>query len=278
MGANTYHIIDTACPAGYSTQQRLDKDAKKGEYMLNDSGCHDKQLKPLCCPADDALPLCGWYDHNNGKCEPNCPADAIEIGSTSSHCEKRGRKGKKQYQAACCSSVTKWRDGAMRAQDSMRLALQCSWGSYPTCDARCSQGSLLVDSLDGSGGARCWAGGTGNKNNRPFCCDQQDPDWEYSDCAWYRDIGAGSTDSKDCRSGCPTDKIQVSLSSEGCRAGSWSYCCSPTAKSVGKRSDPMIDEFGWTLDAYIDNPTCPSEYVSDIGPRGFESYASFLGT
>lgn len=242
--------------------------------MLNDSGCHNKQTKPLCCPSDDPAPLCGWYGHNGGNCKPSCPADAIEIGSTNSHCKKKG--GKKQYQAACCSTSTKWKDGAMLPQENVRLAWQCSWGSYPTCDGKCSTGSLLVDSLDGSGGARCWAGGVGKTKNRPLCCDQPDSNWQYSDCAWYRDIGQGSIAAKDCRNGCPSDKIQVALSSEDCRAGSWAFCCNPNAKSVGKRSDPMMKSYEWALEAYLDNPTCPAEYDSDIGPRGFEDYA-FLG-
>ncbi|KID94681.1 Glycoside hydrolase, subgroup, catalytic core, partial [Metarhizium majus ARSEF 297] len=228
-----------SCPAGYTAQRRSDSGARTGEYMLNDSGCHNKQLKVLCCPSDEARPLCGWYNHNNGNCNPSCPADAVEVGSTTSSCGRSGRQGKKKYQAACCSKNTRWRETAMLPQESLRLVSQCSWGSYPFCDFSCSSGSMLVSSLDGSGGGTCWGGGLGSQHTRPLCCHQPDTDWKYTDCQWYRDIGAGSTASRDCRSGCPADKVQVALSSEGCRAGSWSYCCNPVAQVRDKQYDRM---------------------------------------
>jgi hypothetical protein len=112
----------TACPSGYSPQLRSDEDARTGEYMLNNQGCEGDQSRALCCPAHDPLPLCGWYGHNNGNCNPSCPADAAEVGSNNLYCHKLGRLGNKLHQVACCSQVTRWRDGAMKAQENMRLA------------------------------------------------------------------------------------------------------------------------------------------------------------
>ena len=55
----------------------------------------------FCCPIDYRAPICGWYTHNNGKCDPQCPAGKIEIGSNSMYCNNG------QYQAACCDFTTR---------------------------------------------------------------------------------------------------------------------------------------------------------------------------
>lgn len=267
------NINTIACPTGYSPQIRSDKEARTGEYMLNEKGCH-KQTKVYCCPVDEKSPVCGWYNHNNGYCGPNCPQGAIEIGSTDSYCMKVGRPAQKQYQAACCSPS--WTSSDSDTHQNLRLASQCSWGRYPYCDTQCSIGSMLVSSIDGSGGGNCWSFGVGTNHERPLCCDQPDDHWKYTECEWYKNIGSGSTGSNDCRSGCPDDKIQVSMSSAGCRVGSSSYCCKPVAQTLDKRSDPFVSQYRWALEAYLDNPTCPAEMSKGLGPRSLESY-SMLG-
>lgn len=86
-------IYSTDCPAGWIRMMREDGDAREGEFMTENQGCLSGQSQ-LCCPPDGGLlPTCGWYSHNNGRCEASCPIAHMEIGSINDHC----RSG---YQAA----------------------------------------------------------------------------------------------------------------------------------------------------------------------------------
>lgn len=116
-----------------------------------------------------------------------------------------------------------------------------------------------MNSASGSGGVVCPFGGVGSLRSRPYCCNQPDTSWQYTNCAWYKDIGSGLSGEKDCRSGCPSDKMLVAMSNEDCRSGAWGYCCAGTAKSVEKRADPMIEQYKWVLKNYMNDPTCPKE-------------------
>ncbi|KAK1240330.1 hypothetical protein MKX08_007772 [Trichoderma sp. CBMAI-0020] len=255
------------CPAGWSPIQRSDPDARNGEIMIDDQGCEGQGSHYLCCPVDDGLPTCGWYGFNNGDCSPSCPTDYVEIGSNNMYCRKGGHSRilQKSYQAACCSKTVGV--GPHRVSfDSLKLAGQCAWGNYPQCDTQCSGGnSLIVASYGGTGGAFCWSGGT-KFQNRPYCCNEPDQDWQYSDCQWYRDIGNGPSGDRDCRSGCPADTVRVAMgwdqTVDSCRVGEQAYCCKTTSRTIYQRSDPNIGRYTIALKAYLADPTCPDDDVA----------------
>lgn len=232
--------------------------------MIDDQGCEGQGSHYLCCPVDEGLPTCGWYGFNNGDCSPSCPTDYVEIGSNNMYCRKGGHSRilQKSYQAACCSKTVGV--GSHRVSfDSLKLAGQCAWGNYPQCDTQCSGGSsLIVASYGGTGGAVCWSGGT-KFQNRPYCCNQPDQDWQYSDCQWYRDIGNGPSGDRDCKSGCPADTVRVAMgwdrTIDSCRVGEQAYCCKTTSRSIYQRSDPNVERYTIALKAYLADPTCPDD-------------------
>jgi hypothetical protein len=86
-----------ACPFGYVHMTREDPGKRGKEYMLDETGCGGSGTRAFCCPASQALPTCGWYTHNNGKCDNSCPSGTVEVGSNDMYCRKN-------YQAACCST------------------------------------------------------------------------------------------------------------------------------------------------------------------------------
>lgn len=252
------------CPAGWSPIQRSDPDARNGEIMIDDQGCEGQGSHYLCCPVEEGLPTCGWYGFNNGDCSPSCPTDYVEIGSNNMYCRKGGHSRilQKSYQAACCSKTVGV--GSHRVSfESLKLAGQCAWGNYPQCDTQCSGGnSLIVASYGGTGGAFCWNGGT-KFQNRPYCCNEPDQDWQYSDCQWYRDIGNGPSGDRDCKSGCPSDTVRVAMgwdrTIDSCRVGEQAYCCKTTSRSIYQRSDPNVERYTIALKSYLADPTCPAD-------------------
>lgn len=52
--------------------------------MVDASYC-SKGVHELCCPSEDPS-TCGWYQHNNGKCNPTIPDVTLEVGSPRTHC------------------------------------------------------------------------------------------------------------------------------------------------------------------------------------------------
>lgn len=68
------------CPSGWSRVRRTDDGAREGEHMWDSTVCSFGQYT-FCCPPDAELPKCGWYTHNNGKCNSECPSGYTEIGS-----------------------------------------------------------------------------------------------------------------------------------------------------------------------------------------------------
>ncbi|KAJ6007784.1 CAZyme family GH18 [Penicillium herquei] len=65
------------CPSGWSRVPRSDDGARTGEHMWDLSACSFGQ-HTFCCPPDADLPKCGWYTHNNGKCNSQCPTDYVK--------------------------------------------------------------------------------------------------------------------------------------------------------------------------------------------------------
>lgn len=124
--------------------KREDKGKRDNEYMLDDTGCGGFGTHGFCCPPSDKLPTCGWYTHNNGKCDGKCPEGTGIVGSTNKHCNNGG------YQAACCTQDVK----------PIKLYSTCHVGAWPFCDSQegcpdTSKTTLLAESSTGMGGEIC---------------------------------------------------------------------------------------------------------------------------
>ncbi|KAK6700738.1 hypothetical protein SNK04_010675 [Fusarium graminearum] len=266
-----------SCPSGWIRMMRKDKEARKDEYMVDDSNC-SSGVHELCCPPDDGTPTCGWYQHNNGGCEVSCPSGAIEIGSHSGNCNNN------KYQAACCTTGSK----------SMELHDQCSWTEAPMCmNGFCSSGQNEVAlSPTGSGGAVCnmetfsWGGG-GKVQERKLCCNEKD-DKKWDDCQWYDNLGFGKDQEGWCRSGCPNDRVRVSMdkywnkdSAFGCRGGARSRCCIPKYATIIKRESSQDEILRDALTAFLKEPVCASDgpgwTFSSVSRRDLSMSASEMG-
>lgn len=200
----------------------------------------------LCCPPDYDVPTCGWYNHNNGKCDNQCPSGSVEIGSNDKYCEKKSYSGTlsvRTYQAACCSTDT----------DSMQLYSQCSWSGWPLCQASTCDKSTVAHSPFGSGDAICHGVNDDyisedNAFKAEYCCDQDDDDSKWSECAWY-----GGPKSNDpigyCSSTCPSGLVRVSMDQSGCAGGSArARCCKPDYKTLHKRQSDEDEKEELLLD------------------------------
>ncbi|TPX21792.1 hypothetical protein DIZ76_015755 [Coccidioides immitis] len=135
-------------PSGYHMVDRLDKEARDGEMMLDETGCpRGGGVHVWCCPNSYGTVKCGWYRHNNGKCSNECPRGQIEIGSNSMYCNNLN------YQAACCEFEKR----------SMHLYTNLEWSKHPDCDSGVcpfvdqDKDQVLTCSRTGSGGATCKA-------------------------------------------------------------------------------------------------------------------------
>lgn len=245
--------------------------------MLDDQGCEGFGSHVLCCPVGNGVPKCGWFDHGNGNCSPNCPTDWIEIGGNSNYCEVRGSF--RSYQAACCQKVIGIGSHRLDPPDNMKLYSQCAWGTWPGCNGQCTvagQSTLVADSWSGNGGAHCFGNG-----RRPYCCGQSDPDWAWQDCEWYRDQGKGLSGSNNCKSGCPANKVRVAMDDDRreCRGGTRAKCCSPMAQTIERRSNPMVETYRLALQQFVSTPICPAD-MSPLPKRSMrrdESYFGFTG-
>lgn len=187
-------LTGTACPQGWVWMKRSDPAARKDEYLADQSGCYGTTSRAFCCPPSSDMPTCGWYTHNNGRCDPKCPDGTVEIGSNDMYC-KNGR-----YQAACCTTSSK----------SMHLYTKGGWGQYPDCaDTKSclvsdsAKSTVLGMSTSGTGGGACdidprtWRSpdlpmrepDTYYLEQRRLCYDTSDKNHTFSDCEWHTDIG-----------------------------------------------------------------------------------------
>jgi hypothetical protein len=141
--ANTDLLTD--CPAGWIRMLRKDSGARGEEYMVDETGCGGYGKHQLCCPPSQTPPTCGWYTHNNGKCDNQCPAGTKEIGSNAKYCEAASAGSGvyyRSYQAACCTTAT----------ENMKLYDQCAWTTWPLCwDEASCPGSQTMVALSGTG-------------------------------------------------------------------------------------------------------------------------------
>ncbi|KAK8109605.1 hypothetical protein PG999_007742, partial [Apiospora kogelbergensis] len=238
------------CPAGYKRMKREDGGARSGEYMVDQEGC-TSGIHQLCCPEDEKLPSCGWYTHNNGKCDSKCPVGKLEVGSNSKYC----RSG---YQAACCGDTP----------DSMALYLMCGWSTaFPKCnDDDCSKSppwsNEIARSNSGSGGAQCKS-----KQERKYCCRGDYPGKSWDNCEWRDNLGIqvltkGSSGGV-CMPNCKEDEVRVSMDHQGCSQGAKARCCTPKFKTETKRNTAENDEWKTLLSKFLDNTTCTDDQHSE---------------
>ncbi|KAM6526029.1 hypothetical protein FSOLCH5_002160 [Fusarium solani] len=243
-----------SCPANWIRVMRKDSGARKNEQMIDGSRC-EGGVHELCCPPEGDLPTCGWYTHNNGKCDHTCPDGTFEIGSINKYCRSN-------YQSACCT----------KGSSNTKLYEPCSWTDGPECDDyNCASGlDKVVLSSMGSGGAACSArhlsvqNGEFDWQERKYCCKQEE-NHKWDDCQIYNNLGPGPSDDETfCRSGCPSDRVRVALDSLpnrpdkrlACMRGAKAQCCIPKSSTFTKRESPEDSELRDVLDSFVESPFC----------------------
>ncbi|GME48568.1 hypothetical protein CNMCM5793_006895 [Neofusicoccum parvum] len=231
------------CPSGWTRMLRKDSGARGTEFMVDQTGCGGVGVHQLCCPPSSDQPTCGWYTHNNGKCDSKCPSGSVEVGSNKMYCNNNG------YQAACCTT----------GSDSMKLYNQCSWADAPYCDSGSCSNDEVALSTTGSGGAVCNMRSASMREwsvqERKYCCDNDDDNSKWDDCRWYDNLGWGPADHEGfCRSGCPSDRVRVAMDeyADGCYGGGRSKCCLPKFKTITKRWSTEDEEFSTALAEVVD--------------------------
>jgi chitinase len=244
---------------------RKDGGAQAGEFMTDEQGCISGKHQLCCPPNTDLLPTCGWYTHNNGRCDQRCPSTMLEIGSNNMYC----RSG---YQAACCTV----------ASNAIQLHNTCTWSqSYPNCDSsNCASVGALYDheyasSAAGSGGAYCnEIGGrdiwgwppTLPREHRKLCCREDIQDMRWKDCQWYERYGLMKNDwpSDACYAGCPDSMVRVAMDEgDNCSRGSRARCCVSGYVSITKRANAQNQEFEFLIDRFLGNPRCTTTTNTD---------------
>jgi chitinase len=162
-----------------------------------------------------------------------------EVGSNSMYC----RKG---FQSACCETDT----------SSMELYGKCHWGPAPNCSPGCAGSeTYLAWSSTGSGGAVCKKSDQG-WDTRSYCCSAQEENSKWDDCQMYADIGFGPAKSQGfCRSGCPADRVRVSMDSgsPSCKSGAISNCCVPKSQTVTRELTLEDKRFEYALREFLSN-------------------------
>lgn len=230
------------CPRGWHYVKRSDSNARNNEWMANHQGCEGYGVRYLCCPPTASGwdgPMCGWYGHRNGNCDPTRHSDPVfEIGSNNMHCKK-----KNAYQQAGCT----WSSEAVKAHHS------CYWSyDFPGCDAgSCESGDPeFFSSSTGSGGAFCKG-----DQRRKYCCRSNAEEYHWENCGWYENSGIvpSGLSSKTCLGGCPSDKTPLGLDHSGgsCSRGARARCCDTGYKTIEKRYNDEDDEFDYYLDLFL---------------------------
>jgi len=257
------------CPAGWVLMKRSDPGARGDEYMFDDTGCDGGRSHMFCCPPNGGLPTCGWYTHNNGRCDGTCPEGTVEVGSNDQHCHGG-------YQAACCSMANSASTGAYT---------YCDWGPFPNCfdcddHAECREKcpstsdpskvpftQFMLMSAQGSGGATCDLD-LDIRQKRRLCCipvnNKKRNMAGLTSCKRYNSLGlAGSDKTKDnfCWSGCPPDTLRIAMDglSDNCagKQGSEAWCCTAYWMVDVMTENPVLAQYKDSLKAYLQHPTCP---------------------
>ncbi|RGP69882.1 hypothetical protein FLONG3_7637 [Fusarium longipes] len=250
-----------SCPKGWIHVGRSDNDGHDGELMYDETGCGGDGQHNFCCPPDEDIPECGWYNHGNGACQKStsCPKGMSEIGSNQMYCNH-----KPMVQTACCTTES----------NSMKVYGQCTWGTYPDCDSKpsCPSGyhdPPVASSGSGSGGLQCNNAKTEtglelrSVQMRNYCCGT-DPDMQFTDCIVYRNIGSPIKDHEGaCRSNCPSDRVRVAIdwAFEACDihpVGGQATCCKTTYAEDTWKPNENLDDYKETMADWIEDPYCPS--------------------
>jgi len=246
---------------------RKDLGARDNECMTDGSGCDGYGAHQLCCPPNQDLPTCGWYTHNHGKCDNQCPLGKTEIGSNNAYCQTgsmNGLYGLQRYQAACYTSTT----------ENLKLYDQCSWTQWPECykDASCpGSNELVAASGDGNGAAVCWGSYSRREADyRKYCCDNDDENSKWSDCAWHKDQSQGSTlqPAVLCYANCPENTVRVAMDSHECHGAAQAKCCTPNIKTITKRQSSEDDMYEMYLKIFLGDPVCDTNPVCGHGDAG----------
>ncbi|CAK7221304.1 hypothetical protein SBRCBS47491_004482 [Sporothrix bragantina] len=252
-----------SCPAGYSTVPRKDN---SGSGIMNDgSRCRGGQLRTFCCPANERIPTCGWYDFNNGKCGKKfnsvCPAGSeqiigpysTEVGSTGIACNNGG------FQVACCETKP-------FVTTDLGYA-SCQWdGTPPDCNdnrngndpvtAICRQydsefSYALFASPAGDGAVHCNGG-----YDRMYCCNPPTTEAQWLSCSW---VFPNHHDDGFCEAYCPAGTVRLAMKDPevyfSCSGnqGGWAYCCTPMFLSEAENDDETGDAFSAALVDVVQN-------------------------
>ncbi|KAG8160817.1 hypothetical protein KVR01_009081 [Diaporthe batatas] len=247
------------CPNGWHSVRRGDGGARSGEVMGNNQGCEGYGTRWLCCPPGASGwdgPSCGWWGHNNGKCNhrDTDSAPIFEIGSNSQHCKK-----KNSYQIAGCT----WSSEAVKAH----VACPWSW-DFPNCDGdegKCPSGSTeLFSSSSGSQGAFC-----NGDSRRKYCCRDSQKELHWENCEWSENSGIIPSNLKSgtCIGGCPSGKTALALDHKGgsCSKGARARCCDVGYKTLEKKYNDLDEEFDYYLNYFIQEG---AECVATSGDSG----------
>lgn len=228
--------------------------------MLDSTACGNSKagVRTFCCPmTGEPLPKCGWYSHNNGKCDGECPSGTYEVGSINIAC----RSG---FQTACCTAGP---------STGMDLYPKCKWQAWPDCSAGvCDLGiqtDILSHSMTGSGGSVCakrkaddhrW-GNDGDRQVRINCCITDDGSMRFEDCQWYTNVGLSLGDKNFCTTSCPAGTVRLALEQNSMRCpsnrGAAVQCCTPKAQTYETQMPVISTEdqsFNTAMDLFMDDP------------------------
>lgn len=247
-----------SCPSGYVMVERGDDGADDGELMMDETGCSDS-IRTFCCPTSARVPKCGWYTHNNGKCDPDCPSGMFEIGGNSKYCNND------KYQAACCDM----------SADSIKLYTTTEWAGWPDCDSwdcpfsDSSKDINLTQSATGSGGSSCDL-----RYGLPRSSD--DPPLTFQErklC--YKGKEKKSWTSCDWKGrNCPEDMVQLALDVLNHDSVA-TFCCYSDYYTEKTTQTVHVSEFRKALSEWIEDPLCPDD-DEKLEKRGEETTRAAL--
>ncbi|CAM1509012.1 Fc.00g027510.m01.CDS01 [Cosmosporella sp. VM-42] len=264
-----------SCPSGWQLVPRSDpyKEANP-EYMFDDTACEDAGSRQFCCPPGN-LPTCQWLYHNGGKCNPECPRNLVQVGSTDIACNNG------LSQLACCSNYTAQAEGGWdSAAESAKIWDKCKWhGKEPNCVAKdeddvcASEGrrrERLISSYGGSGSTTCWEK-TGwfswAEYPQAYCCTPPEDGNRWTDCAWNYN---GDSEDRHCDTNCPSGFSKVALDDNKnvCKSGSRAYCCKARVTTAAHSAEESEERMRELMEGWIWNPVCP------VNPNAFPHFST----
>ncbi|KAF4437569.1 hypothetical protein F53441_13000 [Fusarium austroafricanum] len=221
------------CPKGWVHVGRTDKYARKDKLMYDETGCGGDGSHHFCCPPDEDIPQCGWYNYGN----------------------------------ACCTtkseSMKVYGDCTWGAYPECNSKPECPLGYYDTPVAR---------SGAGSGGLQCnnLKNDIGNNilgvHMRNYCCGTE-KDLQFTDCQVYRNAGAmiKGYSQGTCRSNCLSDRVRVAIDwpFQACSiypVGGQATCCKTTYGKEKDEPNEQLEAYRQGLDEWLADKYCPNPY------------------